>query len=250
MEKETNEPPVIIKDLHKSFADQTVLNGINLQVARGEVLAVLGRSGTGKSVLLKLMMALQPADSGSVRIFGQEITGLEVKQLNEVRKKMGFLFQQAALYDSLTVEENVAFPLSRHTTMSDADRKKKAHELLASVGMEQDLEKLPSQISGGMQKRVGLARALALDPDILLFDEPTAGLDPITAAEIGKLILELKNKRKMTAVVVTHDVRGAKVYSDRMVVLHEGNIRAEGSFDDLQKSRDQFVKQFIEGSSG
>jgi len=250
MENETNEPPVIIKDLHKSFDDQTVLNGINLQVARGEVLAVLGRSGTGKSVLLKLMMALQPADSGSVRIFGQEITGLEVKQLNEVRKKVGFLFQQAALYDSLTVEENVAFPLSRHTTMSDADRKKKAHELLASVGMEQDLEKLPSQISGGMQKRVGLARALALDPDILLFDEPTAGLDPITAAEIGKLILELKNKRKMTAVVVTHDVRGAKVYSDRLVVLHEGNIRAEGSFDDLQKSRDQFVKQFIEGSSG
>src|SRR6059036_166350 len=137
MEKETNEPPVIIKDLHKSFGEQTVLNGINLQVARGEVLVVLGRSGTGKSVLLKLMIALQPADSGSVRIFGQEITGLEVKQLNEVRKKMGFLFQQAALYDSLTVEENVAFPLSRHSEMSVEEQGKRVRELLGEVGMDQ-----------------------------------------------------------------------------------------------------------------
>src|SRR5207249_4392649 len=139
-----------------------------------------------------------------------------------------FLFQQAALYDSLTVEENVAFPLSRHTTMSDADRKKKAHELLASVGMEQDLEKLPSQISGGMQKRVGLARALALDPDILLFDEPTAGLDPITAAEIEELILTLQEERKTASVVVTHDLHGAKTVSDRMALIHEGDSVIEG----------------------
>jgi phospholipid/cholesterol/gamma-HCH transport system ATP-binding protein len=182
-------------------------------------------------------------------IDGQQITNLDVTRLNEVRKKVGFLFQQAALYDSLTVEENVDFPLSRHTTMSDGDRKKRVRELLESVGMEQDLEKMPSEISGGMQKRVGLARALALDPDILLFDEPTAGLDPITAAEIGKLILELKQKRKMTAIVVTHDIRGAKVFSDRMILIHEGNILAEGPLADLQQSKHPFVIQFLKDSS-
>ena len=241
--------PIVIDNLHKKFGDQTVLNGISLHVERGETVAVLGRSGTGKSVLLKLIIGLQPADSGTVTIEGQQVTGLDVNQLNEVRKSVGFLFQQAALYDSLTVEENVAFPLNRHSTMSDADRKKRVRELLGSVGMDQDLEKMPSEISGGMQKRVGLARALALDPEILLFDEPTAGLDPITAAEIGKLILELKQKRKMTAIVVTHDIRGAKVFSDRMILIHEGNILAEGPLADLQKSKHPFVIQFLKESS-
>ncbi len=249
MDNESVAPPIVIDNLHKKFGDHTVLNGISLQVKRGETVAVLGRSGIGKSVLLKLIIGLQPSDSGSVKIDGQEITGLDMKQLNEVRKRIGFLFQQAALYDSLTVEENVAFPLSRHTTMPGADRKKRARELLGSVGMDQDLEKMPSEISGGMQKRVGLARALALDPNILLFDEPTAGLDPITAAEIGKLILELKQKREMTAIVVTHDIRGAKVFSDRMVLIHEGNILAEGPLADLQKSKDPFVMQFLKDSS-
>jgi phospholipid/cholesterol/gamma-HCH transport system ATP-binding protein len=207
--------------------------------------AVLGRSGTGKSVFLKLIIGLQHADSGSIRIHGQEVTELELDPLNEVRKKIGFLFQQAALYDSLTVEENVAFPLIRHSQMSDSERKKRVRELLSHVGMEQDLQKMPSQISGGMQKRVGLARALALDPDILLFDEPTAGLDPITAGEIGELIVELKKKREITSIVVTHDVHGAKTFSDRMVLLHEGKILAEGTLPDLKKSRDTFVVQFL-----
>jgi phospholipid/cholesterol/gamma-HCH transport system ATP-binding protein len=249
MDKEPDSPPILIDNLRKKFGGQTVLNGISLHVARGETVAVLGRSGTGKSVFLKLIIGLQPSDSGSVMIDGQQIAGLDVLQLNEVRKRIGFLFQQAALYDSLTVEENVEFPLSRHTTMSDAERKKRVRELLESVGMEQDLEKMPSEISGGMQKRVGLARALALDPEILLFDEPTAGLDPITAAEIGKLILELKQKRKMTAIVVTHDIRGAKVFSDRMVLIHDGNILAEGPLADLQKSKHPFVIQFLKDSS-
>jgi phospholipid/cholesterol/gamma-HCH transport system ATP-binding protein len=249
MDKEPDSPPILIDNLHKKFGGQTVLNGISLHVARGETVAVLGRSGTGKSVFLKLIIGLQPSDSGSVMIDGQQIAGLDVLQLNEVRKRIGFLFQQAALYDSLTVEENVEFPLSRHTTLSDAERKKRVRELLESVGMEQDLEKMPSEISGGMQKRVGLARALALDPEILLFDEPTAGLDPITAAEIGKLILELKQKRKMTAIVVTHDIRGAKVFSDRMVLIHDGNILAEGPLADLQKSKHPFVIQFLKDSS-
>lgn len=203
---------IAIQNLHKSFGEQNVLNGVNLQVARGETVAVLGRSGGGKSVLLKLLIRLQKLDSGSIRIAGQEITRLSLddKQLNEVRKKIGFLFQQAALYDSLTVEENVAFPLKRHTKASAGEQQKRARELLADVGMEQGLNKLPSEISGGMQKRVGLARALALNPEILLFDEPTAGLDPITAAEIGKLIVELKEKHHLSAIVVTHDVHGAK----------------------------------------
>ena len=243
--EEKDETPIMISNLHKGFGNQKVLNGINLRVARGETTAVLGRSGGGKSVLLKLIIRLQTPDTGSIRIAGQEITDLDEEHLNEVRKKVGFLFQQAALYDSLTVEENVAFPLSRHTKMSQTDRKQRVREHLANVGMDRDLRKMPSELSGGMQKRVGLARALVLEPEIVLFDEPTAGLDPITAGEIGDLIVELKQKRKITAIVVTHDVQGAKVFSDRMVFLHEGNVLMDGSFDDLQKSKDQFVAQFL-----
>ena len=244
MNTETD-PAIAIQDLRKTFGEQKVLNGISFEVAEGETVAVIGRSGGGKSVLLKLLIRLQMADSGSIRIANEEITKLEERQLNEVRKKIGFLFQQAALYDSLTVEENVAFPLSRHSDMSPNDQKKRVRELLREVGMDRDLEKLPSQISGGMQKRVGLARALALDPEILLFDEPTAGLDPITASEIGKLIVELKQKHRMSAIVVTHDVHGAKEYSDRMVLLHGGNIKAEGRFEDLEQSKDKLVSQFF-----
>ena len=238
--------PIVVEEIHKSFADQKVLNGITLRVSAGETVAVLGRSGTGKSVLLKLMIRLLPIDSGSVCITGEEINTLNEHELYEIRKKVGFLFQQAALYDSLTVRENVAFPLARHVKkMTAAERDCQVRELLASVEMDRDLDKLPSQISGGMQKRVGLARALVLNPEVLLFDEPTAGLDPITANEISNLILELKKKRKMTALVVTHDIRAAKLFADRLVFLHEGRVIAEGTFADLQKSSDQFVRRFL-----
>jgi phospholipid/cholesterol/gamma-HCH transport system ATP-binding protein len=162
---------------------------------------------------------------------------------------MGFLFQDSALYDSLTVAANVGFPLMRNSEMKEEEREKRIRELLQGVGLDRDLDKMPSEISGGMKKRVGLARALALDPEILLFDEPTAGLDPITAAEIGQLILDLKSRRKMTAVVVTHDIRGAKIFADRMVLINEGKILAEGSFDDLRRNSDSFVKQFLEDSA-
>jgi len=238
-------PAIAVEDLRKAFGNQRVLNGITFQVAQGETVAVIGRSGGGKSVLLKLLIGLQPPDSGSIRIADREVTKVDDRHLNEVRKKIGFLFQQAALYDSLTVQENVDFPLSRHSKMSDKEREKRVRELLNEVGMDQDRDKWPSQISGGMQKRVGLARALALDPEILLFDEPTAGLDPITAAEIGKLIVDLKQKHQMSAIVVTHDVHGAKAYLDRMILLHQGNIKAEGSFEDLKSSKDEFVSQFF-----
>src|SRR6266571_89392 len=245
MKDNGSESPIRIAELQKAFGEQKVLNGISLEVKRGETVAVLGRSGGGKSMLLKLIIGLQTPDGGSIQIADKEITTLDENQLNEVRKRVGFLFQQAALYDSLTVEDNVAFPLSRHTKMSNEERNDRVHELLADVGMDRDLRKMPSEISGGMQKRVGLARALALDPEILLFDEPTAGLDPITAAEIGNLILELKKKRQMSAIVVTHDVQGAKAYSDRMVLLHNGTIQAEGNLDELQRSKEEFVAQFV-----
>jgi phospholipid/cholesterol/gamma-HCH transport system ATP-binding protein len=245
---EKDAPPVQVRSLGKSFGEQTVLNGINLEVAQGETLSVLGRSGTGKSVLLKLIIGLHKPDSGSIRVHGQEVTGLPLKPLNEVRKKVGFLFQQAALYDSLTVEENVAFPLRRHSKMPDDERNERVHKLLTSVGMDQAAHKMPAEISGGMQKRVGLARALVLEPDILLFDEPTAGLDPITAAEIDDLILRLQKERNMTSVVVTHDIHGARAISDRLALMRDGQILIEGTFEDLQKSRDTFVTQFLSGS--
>ena len=241
-------PLVRVESLRKSFGKQVVLKGISLEVGRGETLSVLGRSGTGKSVLLKLIIGLHKPDSGSIRVNGEDVTKLTLKELNEIRKKVGFLFQQAALYDSFTIEENVAFPLHRHSGMSEEERRKRVRELLASVGMEKDAHKLPGELSGGMQKRVGLARALALEPDILLFDEPTAGLDPITAAEIDDLILRLQKERRMTSVVVTHDIHSARAVSDRVALMRDGQLLIEGTFEELQRSRDPFVVQFLGGS--
>jgi phospholipid/cholesterol/gamma-HCH transport system ATP-binding protein len=249
MGQENNQADIAIESLSKSFGPQQVLNGFNLSVAHGETVAVLGRSGTGKSVLLKLLIGLQKPDSGCIRIQGQEIATLEIKPLNEIRKKIGFLFQEGALYDSLTVEQNVDFPLSRHTTLSVEERKKLTRELLGSVGMEHDVDKMPSEISGGMQKRVGLARALALGPAIVLLDEPTAGLDPITAAEIGVLISQLQEKHKMTSLVVTHDLHGAKHFANRLVMLDQGKVLFEGSFEELQKSTDPFVIQYLKDAA-
>jgi phospholipid/cholesterol/gamma-HCH transport system ATP-binding protein len=237
--------PIQIVDLQKSFGQQKVLDGIRLEVAEKETLAVLGRSGTGKSVLLKLLIGLQAPDSGSICIRGQDISNLPVRELNEIRKHIGFLFQQSALYDSLTLEQNVLFPMTRHSRAPEKEQVDRARGLLSSLGMSKDFEKLPGQISGGMQKRVGLARALALDPDILLFDEPTSGLDPITAAEISNLIADLKKKRRMTGIVVTHDLRGARVFADRVVLLDKGKIVADGTLSELQNSQEPFVREFI-----
>jgi phospholipid/cholesterol/gamma-HCH transport system ATP-binding protein len=238
-------PPIEIKGLRKSFGEQQVLRGIDLTVNQSEILAVLGKSGTGKSVLLKLLIGLQKADAGTITIRGEDTTHLEMDALNEMRKKVGFLFQEGALYDSLTIEQNVAFPLKRHTKMSKAEVSEKVRSLLQSVGLEKDHQKMPSQISGGMRKRVGLARALALDPEIILVDEPTAGLDPITAAEIGKLLQKQREERKVAAIVVTHDMHAAHHFCDRIVMLKDGNILIAGSYEDLQQSKDPFVVQFL-----
>jgi phospholipid/cholesterol/gamma-HCH transport system ATP-binding protein len=239
--------PIQIERLWKSFGTQKVLAGINLNVAQGEVVALMGRSGTGKSVLLKLIVGLQTPDAGVIRVLGEDVHHIPVERLKETRKRIGFLFQQAALYDSLTVQDNVAFPLKRHRQMAAGELNDRVQDLLKTVGMADHSKKLPSEISGGMQKRVGLARALALDPDVLLFDEPTSGLDPITSAEIDHLILQLNERRRVASLVVTHDVHSARRFSDRVVLIDKGNIMAEGTMRDLEKSRDPWVVQFLTG---
>jgi phospholipid/cholesterol/gamma-HCH transport system ATP-binding protein len=237
---------IAVEALRKSFGNQRVLNGISLAVGRGETLAVLGRSGTGKSVLLRLIIGLEKPDSGSVRIHGQDIAGLALDKMGDIRKKMGFLFQHAALYDSLTVEQNVAFPLLHHKKdMSKSERGDRVRALLAEVGMEAAVAKMPSDISGGMQKRVGLARALALEPDILLLDEPTAGLDPISSGEIDDLILKLQQEHHMASIVVTHDLHSARTIADRLALLDGGDVVIDGSFEELQKSDVEFVREFL-----
>jgi phospholipid/cholesterol/gamma-HCH transport system ATP-binding protein len=239
-------PAITVQGLHKSFGSQKVLNEVCLSVSRGETLAVLGRSGTGKSVLLRVIIGLEKPDSGSILIHGRDIAGLGLDKLGEIRRKMGFLFQHAALYDSLTVEQNVAFPLQHHKKeMSTSERDGRVGDLLREVGMEDALAKMPSDISGGMQKRVGLARALALEPDILLLDEPTAGLDPISSGEIDDLILKLQEERQVASIVVTHDLHSAKTVADRVALLNEGDIVIQGSFEELQQSDIEFVRRFL-----
>lgn len=248
-ERESSSAAIAVGDVHKSFGSQKVLNGISLEVKRGETLAVLGRSGTGKSVLLRLIIGLETPDAGSILIHGQDTAGLAIDRMGEIRKKMGFLFQHAALYDSLTVEQNVAFPLLHHKKeMSKSERADRVKDLLAEVGMGAAPAKMPSDISGGMQKRVGLARALALEPDILLLDEPTAGLDPISSGEIDDLVLKLQQEHHVASIVVTHDLHSAKTIASRLALLDKGDVVIQGSFDDLQKSEIEFVREFLKHS--
>jgi len=247
-EAPNTEAPIAVAGLRKSFGAQMVLDGITFQLVAGEVTCVLGRSGTGKSVLLKMLIGLEPAGAGSIRLEGCDISSASLHELNEARKKVGFLFQQAALYDSMTIGDNVAFPLRRHTSLSGSERNRRVHQLLGSVGMDGNLDKMPSEISGGMRKRVGLARALALEPTVVMFDEPTAGLDPITAAEIAKLILELRD-RHITCIVVTHDLHTARTIADRLIVLDGGRILFDGTCAGFGESKDPLIVRFVEDAA-
>jgi phospholipid/cholesterol/gamma-HCH transport system ATP-binding protein len=239
-------PIVNVENVYKAFGPQHVLNGVSLTVNPGETRAVLGRSGTGKSVLLRLIVGLQEPDSGTVRVFGQNITCLSLDQLGPIRKKMGFLFQHAALYDSLNVAENVAFPLRHHRSdMARSEQNDRVRQVLSEVGMENQAAKMPADLSGGMQKRIGLARALVLDPELLLLDEPTAGLDPIGSAEINELILKLQKEHHIAFIVVTHDMHSARTIANRLTLLNKGCVVIDGSFEELQDSSIEFVREFL-----
>lgn len=234
-----------VENLHKSFNGNKVLNGISFEVPKGTTTVVLGRSGTGKSVLLKCIVRLLEPDSGSIFIDGKNIFELDPKELNELRKNIGFLFQSAALYDSMTVKENLAFPLLRHTELTENEIESKITEMLELVGLSDAINKMPAELSGGQKKRIGLARALILRPQIMLYDEPTTGLDPVTSKEIARLIVDMQNKFQMTNIVVTHDMVVALSTADKILLLEKAKILFEGNVEELQKSDLQIVKDFL-----
>ena len=242
-------PAVKLEGVTKAFKDRKVLDNITLEVPPGTGFCLLGRSGTGKSVTLKHIIGLLRPDSGHVYVHGKDVSALTGRELAEVRRSMGFLFQNAALFDSISVGENVAFPLRRHTDWPDAKIREVAHAKLADVALEKDYDKMPSDLSGGMKKRAGLARAMALDPDILLVDEPSAGLDPITSAEIDELLVSLK-KKGTTLVVVTHNIPSARTLGDELALLHEGRIIAHGTAEELDRSDDEMVRAFMRSEGG
>ena len=233
----------------KSFGALKVLDDISFEIPTGRAFCLLGRSGTGKSVALRHIVALVRPDSGKVFVGDRDITTLAGHELADVRKHMGFLFQNAALFDSMSVGDNVAFPMRRHTDWSDADIRERAKNKLADVGLDKDFDKMPGDLSGGMKKRAGLARAMALDPAILLVDEPSAGLDPITAGEIDELLVKTK-QGGTTLVVVTHNIPSARVIGDEFGVLHDGRLLVSGTLDDLDASQEPLVQAFMRAQGG
>ena len=242
-----NQPVINICGLYKSFGkDNPVLKGVDLMVRKGENLVVLGKSGSGKSITIKCLVGLVAADKGEIKVFDTDITTLDNHQLNKIRVRIGFLFQNAALYDSMTVRENLAFPLKRHSKkLSFKEMEEAIIEALESVGLADAIDKMPSELSGGMRKRIGLARTLILKPEIILYDEPTTGLDTITSREISELILAIQKKNKTSSMIITHDMACAKLTGDRLVILKDGVIDAEGSYDALEKSDNEGVRSFF-----
>jgi phospholipid/cholesterol/gamma-HCH transport system ATP-binding protein len=238
-------PAVRLDSVTKAFGPRRVLDSVSFDVPAGCGFIILGRSGTGKSVTLRHIVRLVTPDRGRVFVGADEISALSGPELSRVRRRIGFLFQNAALFDSISVGENVAFPLRRHTRLADRDVRGRAREKLEAVGLGNEYDKMPAQLSGGMRKRAGLARALALDPPILLVDEPSAGLDPITADEIDGLLLDLKKRGGTTLIVVTHDIASARRLGDTLLMLHEGRVVASGSPDDLARSADPLVRSFM-----
>ncbi|MCB0731092.1 MAG: ABC transporter ATP-binding protein [Ignavibacteriae bacterium] len=234
-----------IENLSKAFGNKVILDNISLNVYQGENLVVFGQSGTGKSVLLKCIIGLLKPDSGNILIKGKSVVNISNKDLNEIRKNTGFLFQGAALYDSMTVRENLEFPLKRHSKISDDEAYEKVVNTLDLVSLKDAVDKMPSELSGGMKKRIGLARSIITDPEIMFYDEPTTGLDPISSKEISELILDLQKKLKMTSIIVTHDLNCAHIISDRNIFLKDGKIAYKGKIEELSKSDDKFLKNFF-----
>ncbi len=234
-----------IKNLSKSFGDLKVLDDISLNIKENENMVVFGRSGTGKSVLLKCIVRLMEPDAGEIFLEGEDLLKLPLKKLNVIRKQIGFLFQSAALYDSMTVRQNLEFPLVRNFDFTEPERTKKVKDVLEKVSLQDSIDKMPAELSGGMKKRIGLARTIITEPKLILYDEPTTGLDPITSKEISQLIVELQKDLHTTSVIVTHDLTCAKIIASRAVVLKDGKLRYEGNIDDLTSTKDPFLVDFF-----
>jgi phospholipid/cholesterol/gamma-HCH transport system ATP-binding protein len=245
MEKPKDESVIQIEHLKKSFGSNQVLVDINLNIQKGENVVVLGKSGSGKSVLIKCIVGLINADEGILKVFDNDINGLDNDALNALRKKIGFLFQSGALYDSMSVKENLAFPLRDIKDLTNAYKQSRIEEALTNVGLLDVIDKTPSELSGGMRKRLGLARTLILKPEIMLYDEPTTGLDPITSKEISELILTVQKQYNTSSIIITHDMACAKITANRIVIFKEGKILTEGTYQELEKSDDAWVKSFF-----
>jgi phospholipid/cholesterol/gamma-HCH transport system ATP-binding protein len=240
-------PMITIEGLNLSFGDNHVLRDLNLNLYKGENLTVLGKSGSGKSVLIKCIIGLIKPDSGSIKVLGQEVTYLDSDELYDIRRKTGFLFQSNALYDSMSVRENLEFPLRRHGIEKSKDEVDElVHEALTNVGLPETEAMMPSELSGGMKKRIALARTLILKPDIILYDEPTTGLDPITGKEISHLMLDIQEKYNTSAIIISHDIYGIKIVANRIFMLIDGKCYDEGTYSELIKSKDPKVKSFFE----
>jgi len=238
---------IVVEHLYKKFGDNVVLDDFNLKVFKEENVVVLGKSGSGKSVLVKCIVGLMKPDSGTIHVLGEDISALKEDELDLLRTKLGFLFQSNALYDSMTVRENLEFPMRRHWEgMEQAEIDSKITEALENVGLEDTIDMLPSELSGGMAKRIALARAMILKPEIIFYDEPTAGLDPVTAREINALILKMKRKYHTSSIIITHDMDCVKHTADRVLLLLEGKCYMEGTYKDLEQSEDKKIKQFFE----
>jgi phospholipid/cholesterol/gamma-HCH transport system ATP-binding protein len=247
---DTARPAIELDHVTKSFGSRRVLDDVSLSIPAGRAVCLLGRSGTGKSVTLKHIVGLLEPDAGRVLVEGEDITGLSSRALSRVRQRIGFLFQNAALFDSISVGENIAFPLRRHSGWSDERIRERVHLLLQQVGLPREYDKMPADLSVGMRKRAGLARAMALEPPILLADEPSAGLDPITSAEIDDLLLTLKRQSGTTLVVVTHNIPSARTLGDELVFLDQGRVLAAGSVQELGRSDHPMVRAFMTSEGG
>jgi phospholipid/cholesterol/gamma-HCH transport system ATP-binding protein len=244
--KNGKEIVIAIKGLKKSFGEKHVLKDINLELKRSENVVVLGRSGTGKSVSIQCIVGLLKPDGGSLKVFGDEVAEMTDRELKQLRIKIGFLFQSGALYDSMTVRENLEFPLTRVLKLKDQrEVDKRVEDALDSVGLLEAIDKLPSDLSGGMRKRAGLARTIIVNPEIILYDEPTTGLDPITSREISDLILSIQKKYKTSSIIITHDMECARIAADRILIMDDGAFIAEGSFEGLHKSNNKTVEAFF-----